>query len=82
MGALTPAHAALGAAMRELRRERGIAQEALALSAGLNRGYYGDVERGERNVSLGNILKITRALDVRPSELFARAETIDRAALR
>jgi hypothetical protein len=36
--------------------------------------------RGDQ-VSLANMLKITKALDVLPSELFARAETIDKRAL-
>ena len=76
MAALSPAHAAFGAAIRELRNERGIAQEALALKSGLNRGYYGDVERGERNVSLANILKIAEALEVPASAIHARAEKL------
>ncbi|HEU0249191.1 MAG TPA: helix-turn-helix transcriptional regulator [Solirubrobacteraceae bacterium] len=74
MPALSPAHAAFGDALRELRKKRGIAQEGLALKSGLNRGYYGDVERGERNVSLANILKIAEALEVPASEIHACAE--------
>lgn len=76
MAALSAAHAAFGAAIRELRKERGIAQETLALRSGLNRGYYGDVERGERNVSLANILKIANALEVPASAIHARAEKL------
>jgi transcriptional regulator with XRE-family HTH domain len=76
MAALSPAHAAFGAAIRQLRKERGIPQEGLALKSGLNRGYYGDVERGERNVSLANILKIADALEVPASEIHARAEQL------
>jgi transcriptional regulator with XRE-family HTH domain len=72
--ALSPAHAAFGDALRELRGERGIAQEAMALKAGLNRGYYGDVERGERNIAVANILKIATALEIPASQIFARAE--------
>jgi transcriptional regulator with XRE-family HTH domain len=76
MPALSPAHAAFGDALRELRKEQGIAQEGLALKSGLNRGYYGDVERGERNISLANILKIANALEVPASEIHARAEAL------
>jgi len=76
MAALSPAHAAFGDALRELRRERGIAQEGLALKSGLNRGYYGDVERGERNLSLANILKIAEALEVPASQVLLRAEQL------
>jgi transcriptional regulator with XRE-family HTH domain len=83
MSALSPAHAAFGDALRELRKERGISQEGLALKSGLNRGYYGDVERGERNVSLANMLKIADALEIPVSAAHARAEQIrTRSALR
>lgn len=76
MPALSPSHAAFGEAIRQLRKERGIAQEAQALKSGLNRGYYGDVERGERNVSLANILKIATALDVPASAILALSEQL------
>lgn len=56
--------------MRELRLERGLSQEAFALAAGINRTYIGDVERGQRNVSLENISKVAVALDVSLAELF------------
>jgi transcriptional regulator with XRE-family HTH domain len=80
MPALSPSHAAFGAAIRALRKEQGIAQERLALKSGLNRGYYGDVERGERNVSLANILKIAEALEVPASAIFVRSEKLNRSS--
>jgi len=80
MPPLSPSHAAFGTTIREFRKEKGIAQERLALKSGLNRGYYGDVERGERNVSLANILKIADALDVPASAIFARSEKLARAS--
>jgi len=76
MPALSTDHATFGEAIRELRRERGISQETLASKSGLNRGYFGAVERGERNVSLANILKIATALDVPASAIHARAERL------
>jgi len=76
MAKLSLDHAAFGDSIRELRKERGISQEGLAFRSGLNRGYYGDVERGERNVSLANILKIARALDVPASAIHLRAERL------
>jgi transcriptional regulator with XRE-family HTH domain len=53
-----------------------MSQEAVALAAGLNRGYYSGVERGVRNVALANIVKIADALGVPASEVLARAERI------
>ncbi|MGA8365234.1 MAG: helix-turn-helix transcriptional regulator [Solirubrobacteraceae bacterium] len=76
MSALSPAHAAFGDALRQLRKERGISQEGLALKSGLNRGYYGDVERGERNIALANVLKIADALELPASAIHARAEQL------
>lgn len=69
------AHIAYGQAFRELRIERGLSQERLAQIADLDRTYYSGVERGERNPSLTNILKLAEALGVKVSELARRAET-------
>lgn len=59
----------VGKRIRELRLASGLSQEALADEAGLHRTYMGSVERGERNISLENIVRIARALKVEPSEL-------------
>ena len=56
--------------MRELRTEKGLSQEGLALVCDLDRTYIGGIERGERNVSLVNIQKIASALGVTVRELF------------
>ncbi|HYM56184.1 MAG TPA: helix-turn-helix transcriptional regulator [Solirubrobacteraceae bacterium] len=74
MAARSPQHAALGLAIRQLRRASGVSQEAFAASCGLHRTYIGGIERGERNVSFANLLRIADALDVRPSELLGRYE--------
>jgi transcriptional regulator with XRE-family HTH domain len=71
----SPAHAAFGQAMRAIRNRRGISQESLALQCGLDRTYISGIERGTRNPSLTNILKLAAALDVRPAELFAEVQS-------
>jgi transcriptional regulator with XRE-family HTH domain len=55
--------------VRELRTERKLSQEDLAEVADLHRNYISQIECGRRNVSLLNILKIARALGVRPAKL-------------
>jgi transcriptional regulator with XRE-family HTH domain len=72
----SPTHAAFGRAIRELREERGISQEAFALRCGIDRSHYGGIERGERNPSLSHIVKVADALGVRISEIHARAERL------
>lgn len=60
-----------GAAVRERRIALGLSQEALADHAEIDRSHMGKLERGERNVSFLNILRIARAVGCKPSELFA-----------
>jgi transcriptional regulator with XRE-family HTH domain len=74
MHSLSPAHAAFGAELRRLREQRGLTQEQLGAAVGIHATYVGDVERGERNVSLRNIIRLGRALDASPSELVLAAE--------
>lgn len=63
------ARSELGARVRRFRARVGISQEELAARCALHRTYVGSVERGERNVSLENILKLAAALSVDPSRL-------------
>jgi transcriptional regulator with XRE-family HTH domain len=64
---------ALGARVRQLRKQKGLSQEAFAAEVGLDRAYYGGIERGERNVAALNLLRIAAALGVEAGELFPAA---------
>lgn len=70
----SPTHAAFGEAIRSMRKQRGVSQEGLALECRLDRTYISGIERGTRNPSLTNILKIAAALQVTPDALFACAQ--------
>ncbi len=66
----------IGRNLRAYRQARGLSQEAFADVLGAHRTYMGGIERGERNPSLTNILKLAAALEVDLSELAARAERL------
>jgi transcriptional regulator with XRE-family HTH domain len=70
----TTPETALGAAVRELRVERGLSQEALGHAAGVHRNWIGGIERGERNPTFTSIVKVAAALNVSAAELVAAAE--------
>ncbi len=58
-----------GQHLRELRKAKGWSQERLALESGLDRGYVGSIERGQRNLTLINICILADTLCVPPSEM-------------
>ena len=58
-----------GDRIRTLRKQAGLSQEELAAACGLHRTYVGAVERGERNISLLNIVQFAHALRVKPANL-------------
>jgi transcriptional regulator with XRE-family HTH domain len=59
----------LGIRVRELRHGREFTQENLAERADLSWSYVSQVERGQHNLGVENLLKLARALDVPPGEL-------------
>lgn len=59
----------LGAAIRARRQALALSQEALADAAEIDRSHMGKIERGERNVTLLNLVRIARALQCQPSAL-------------
>lgn len=64
----------MGNAIRNCRKSSGLSQEALATDAGLDRSYMGGVERGEHNLTLMNLCKISDVLKVKPSDLLMDAD--------
>lgn len=60
----------VGGNIRNTRQKRGLSQERLALKAGLNTSYLGQIERGEKSPTISVIDKIALALDVNIKEIF------------
>ncbi|MCW5300550.1 XRE family transcriptional regulator [Herbaspirillum lusitanum] len=65
---------ALGAAVRLHRKNIGLSQEALADLAKIDRSHMGKIERGERNVSVLNVLRIAHALNTTLAQLSQSAD--------
>ena len=74
----SPSHAGspvlvkLGKTIKSLRESKGLSQEDLALASGLDRSYFGGIERGEHNVAVVNLEKIATALGISPRDLFKK----------
>lgn len=60
-----------GNLVRKLRKEKGISQEELAHRADLHRTYIGMIERAEKNITLLNIEKLAKALDINITDLLS-----------
>ncbi len=60
---------AFGKRVREVRKDKGISQESLAEMAGIDRSYMGNIERGEKNITLKKAYEICDALDIKIQEL-------------
>jgi transcriptional regulator with XRE-family HTH domain len=63
----------IGAAIRSHRVVKNWSQEELAFECGLHRTYIGAVERGEKNLTLKNLVRLARALEVSASEIMTSA---------
>lgn len=66
---LSEATCLLGQRVRARRSSLGLSQEALADRCGVHWTFLGQVERGQRNLSLHNLLKLADGLGVDPAEL-------------
>ncbi len=60
----------IGERIKELRSHQGISQETLAHLADLDRTYVNSVENGKRNISIENIEKIAKALEISIKDFF------------
>ena len=65
---------AFGVTVREERKKLGISQEKFGELVGVHRTYVGMIERGEKNITLSNIVKVSRALGLTASELLSLTE--------
>jgi transcriptional regulator with XRE-family HTH domain len=59
-----------GEQVRKERHQKGLSQEELAARAGVHRTYIGMIERAEKNITLENIEKVTKALSLKISDFF------------
>ena len=65
---------AFGLVLRDLRKDRGLSQEALALDAGIQRNYVSLIERGINQPTITIVFKLSAALKMQPSQLIELVE--------
>ncbi len=70
-----PLRSVLGAQLREIRRSRGLTQEALAAELGVSPRYLAGIERGERNLTLDSVDALAAQLGVESLELLSPTRT-------
>ncbi len=62
-----------GSNLRKQRKSRYLSQESFADLLGVHRTYVGDLERGERNVTLRTVERLAERLGVPAADLLARS---------
>jgi len=67
----------LGERIRQLRKEKNLSQDALGERANLHNNYIGQVERGEKNVTIDSLSKIAAGLEVSLEELFRHIDPME-----
>jgi len=63
---------AFGQVLKEIRKEKGISQEKLALEGDLDRTFISLLERGQRQPSLTTIIQVSDVLGITPDKLVLR----------
>jgi len=69
-----------GAWLKELRRRRGLTQVTVAERAGISVGYLSQIETGRHNATLGLIVRLSLAVDAKPSQVMARLDNVGPSA--
>lgn len=64
----------LGEVIRKKRSKLGYSQESFASEVGLHRTYIGSIERGEKNLTIRNLIRIAEKLEIPPSKILKDAE--------
>ncbi|MBR1425746.1 helix-turn-helix transcriptional regulator [bacterium] len=59
-----------GKRLREIRKQRKLTQEELAERIDLSTNFVGMVERGQRNTTIANVFKMSKALGIKLSKFF------------
>ena len=67
-----PILVAFGKHLRVIRKEKGVSQDNLAALSGIDRSYIGQIERGEKSISLLKIYQIAETLELPAHELIPR----------
>jgi transcriptional regulator with XRE-family HTH domain len=60
----------IGEAIRAFRKKAGLTQETLAESVGLNPKYIGEIERGEKIISIEALLRIAKIVKIPIRDFF------------
>lgn len=61
----------LGENLRKIRHEKALSQEYISLESGISRSHIAMIESGKRDVTVTNLFKISRALQVQMQDIFA-----------
>lgn len=65
-----------GQVLQQLRKERGLSQEELGFESGYHRTYISQLERGKKSPSLQTVFQLAKVLNVEPSEIVVRIQTL------
>ncbi|MFE4571326.1 helix-turn-helix domain-containing protein [Paenibacillus chitinolyticus] len=72
----------LGSRIKQIRKDKGITQEELAEKMNTSSPYVGNVERGQKNITMSSLFRFADALNVRVMDLFAFESFTDSDALK